>query len=160
MRCTGHLGTRGVFLVLPSPQPAYTTNHNRISKDVVGGWMFRGWGVREKGLFPFKKVSLRKINICFHGEHTYIQHLAPSIQISSRPVVHHLCSSRDSSSLFPIIIMASSKNFHSHHPPKSTKCSGKDLKHVVLKPKSLLHQTPEWRQLIGIRYAGAGTECF
>lgn len=51
-----HLGTRGVFLVLPSPQAGYTTNHNRINKDLVGGWRFRGQGVREKRRFQFKNV--------------------------------------------------------------------------------------------------------
>lgn len=41
-RCTMHLGIRGVFLVLPSPQASYTTNHNRKNKELVGGWRFRG----------------------------------------------------------------------------------------------------------------------
>lgn len=59
-------------------------------------------------------------------------------------------------SLFPIIIMAVSKTVYSVYPPKSTKYSRKNFKHVVL---NLVSSTRDSElHLTGIHYPEAGTK--
>lgn len=104
-------------------QLCYVTNKNWISKDLIGEWHFT-FGGRGKGkTFQLKKKKSLEKNknqhLNFHAKHTYKQHLAPSIQGSNGSILHCPCFLRHKSTLFPIIIVAVGKNFHSDHPPKA-----------------------------------------